>query len=91
MASKNSPANDRRTAIRAEMDDIRAKQSTGKASRGKLFDQLKAIQDGVQKRVRNISPGFEYILKFSVQTKDLQAARQKTPFKTVAEVDAQVK
>ncbi|KIJ56667.1 hypothetical protein M422DRAFT_57342 [Sphaerobolus stellatus SS14] len=71
---KNGPGNDRRNAIRAEMDSIRAQQSTGKLGRGKLLDQMKAIQEGVQKRGN-----------------DLKAARAKNPYKTVAEVDAQVK
>ena len=50
MAGKG-PGNDRRAAIRAEMDTLRAKQSTGKASRSKLFEQLEAIQEGVKKKV----------------------------------------
>ncbi|KAH7929454.1 hypothetical protein BV22DRAFT_1080930 [Leucogyrophana mollusca] len=71
--SGSGSGNDRRSTLRAEMDSIRGQQSTNKSSRGKVLDQLKSIQDGIQKKI-----------------KDLQAAKGKTPFKTVAEVDAHV-
>ncbi|KAF8529016.1 hypothetical protein BU17DRAFT_37943 [Hysterangium stoloniferum] len=74
LTSKNGPGNDRRIALRAELDTLRAKQSSGKTSRSKLLEQLNAIQEGIQKKV-----------------KDLQAAKAKAPFKSVAEVDAQIK
>ncbi|KAG8218466.1 hypothetical protein J3R82DRAFT_4096 [Butyriboletus roseoflavus] len=73
LAAKPS-GNDRRNALRAELDSIREQQSSYKISRGKVLDQLKALQDGIQKK-----------------TKDLQAARGKTPFRTVDEVDAHIK
>ncbi|KAH7914348.1 hypothetical protein BJ138DRAFT_1133450 [Hygrophoropsis aurantiaca] len=72
--SGSGPGNDKRTTLRAELDSIRGQQSTNKSSRGKILDQLKSIQDGIQKKI-----------------KDLQAAKGKTTFKTVAEVDAHVK
>ncbi|KAG6378543.1 hypothetical protein JVT61DRAFT_12808 [Boletus reticuloceps] len=73
MASKPS-GNDRRNALRAELDSIREQQSSYKISRGKILDQLKALQDDIQKK-----------------TKDLQAARGKTPFRSVEEVDVHIK
>ncbi|RXW25301.1 hypothetical protein EST38_g618 [Candolleomyces aberdarensis] len=69
----SGPANDRRTELRAELDEIRGQQSDNKLSRGKIFDQLKAHQESLQKQI-----------------KDLQAAKSKIPFKTVAEVDAHI-
>ncbi|KAI9574865.1 hypothetical protein HD554DRAFT_2010509 [Boletus coccyginus] len=72
LASKPA-GNDRRNALRAELDGIREQQSSYKTSRSNVLDQLKALQDGVQKK-----------------TKDLQTARGKTPFRTVAEVDTHI-
>ncbi|KAF9247053.1 hypothetical protein BU15DRAFT_84619 [Melanogaster broomeanus] len=74
LTTKSGSGNDRRTALRAELDGIRDQQSSSKTSRGKIVDQIKALNDGVQKKL-----------------KDLQAARGKTPFRTVAEVDAHIK
>lgn len=72
--TKSGPGNDHRNALRAELDSIRDKQSANKTSRGKVLDQLKSLQDGVQKKI-----------------KDLQAAKTKISFRTVAEVDAHIK
>ncbi|KAG9317288.1 hypothetical protein JVU11DRAFT_1484 [Chiua virens] len=66
--------NDRRNVLRAELDGIREQQSSYKSSREKVLDELKTLQDGIQKK-----------------TKDLQAARGKTPFRTVPDVDAHIK
>ncbi|KAJ7180093.1 hypothetical protein C8R43DRAFT_841777, partial [Mycena crocata] len=74
LATKSGPGNDRRNALRAELDTIRGQQSTNKNSRSKVLEQLKTLQDGIQKKI-----------------KDLQAAKSKTTFKTVAEVDAHIK
>ncbi|KAF8076396.1 hypothetical protein FPV67DRAFT_1573622 [Lyophyllum atratum] len=74
LATKSGPGNDRRAALRTELDGIRGQQSNNKMSRGKAIDQVKALQDGIQKKV-----------------KDLQAARAKAQFKTVADVDAYIK
>jgi hypothetical protein len=51
LATKSGPGNDRRNTLRAELDSIREQQSNIKASRGKIIDQVKAIQDGIQKKV----------------------------------------
>lgn len=44
--------NDRRNALHAELDSIREQQSSYKTSRGRTLDQLKALQDGIQRKVR---------------------------------------
>ncbi|KZT74413.1 hypothetical protein DAEQUDRAFT_761273 [Daedalea quercina L-15889] len=54
-ATKPGGSNDKRNALRAELDGIRDQQSMSKASRAKVFDQLKAIQDGVQKKVKDLN------------------------------------
>jgi uncharacterized coiled-coil DUF342 family protein len=74
LATKNGTGNDRRAVLRAELDTIRGQQAGNKNSRTKIFEQLKTIQEGIQKKV-----------------KDLQAAKSKIPFKTVAEVDTHIK
>ncbi|RXW25302.1 hypothetical protein EST38_g619 [Candolleomyces aberdarensis] len=66
-------SNDRRTELRAELDDIRRYQKDDKLSRGKVLNQLKAHQESLQKQI-----------------KDLEAAKSRIPFKTVAEVDAHI-
>ncbi|KAI0750848.1 hypothetical protein C8Q80DRAFT_1154282 [Daedaleopsis nitida] len=71
---KGGPAAERRNALRAELDSIRGQQSTSKLSRAKTFDQLKALQEGIQKKI-----------------KDLNAAKAKVPYKTVAEVDDRIR
>ncbi|KAI6113672.1 hypothetical protein EV401DRAFT_2268453 [Pisolithus croceorrhizus] len=72
-AHKSDGNNDRVSALRAELEDIRGQQSGNKLSRGKIQEQIKALQDNIQK-----------------QSKDLQAARTKASFRTVAEVDAHI-
>ncbi|KAJ7283644.1 hypothetical protein C8J57DRAFT_1432694 [Mycena rebaudengoi] len=73
LATKSGPGNDRRTALRAELDGIKGQQSSSKASRGKIHEQLDTLKASIDKKV-----------------KDLQAAKSKATFKTVAEVDAQI-
>ncbi|KAI0832449.1 hypothetical protein BC628DRAFT_1309368 [Trametes gibbosa] len=74
LTSKSGPGGEKRNALKAELDGIRGQQSTNKLTRGKVFDQLKALQEGIQTKV-----------------KDLNAAKAKIPYKTVAEVDDRIK
>ncbi|QRV87639.1 hypothetical protein RhiJN_15657 [Ceratobasidium sp. AG-Ba] len=71
---KNGPHSERKAELKAEMDTLRSQQSGNKSSRNKIFEDLKALQDGVQKKI-----------------KDLQAAKAKVPYKTVEDLDAQIK
>lgn len=75
LSNENKPdgSNDRAATLRAELEDIRGQQSSNKLSRGKIQDQIKALQDNIQKQI-----------------KDLQAARTKTSFRTVADLEAQI-
>ena len=53
IASASMPSgNDRRSTLLAELDTIREQQSSSKTSRARVLDQLKALQDGIQKKVR---------------------------------------
>ncbi|KAI0660954.1 hypothetical protein C8Q70DRAFT_973733 [Cubamyces menziesii] len=74
LTSKSGPGSERRNALKAELDSIRGQQSTNKLSRGKVIEQLKTLQDGIQKKI-----------------KDLNAAKAKIPYKTVAEVDERIR
>jgi len=55
LATKPGGNNDKRNALRTELDGIRDQQSTSKTSRTKVFEQLKTIQDGVQKKVKDLN------------------------------------
>jgi hypothetical protein len=49
--NKGGAGNERRAALRAEMDAVRGKQAGNKNSRGKIFEQLTTLQEGIQKKV----------------------------------------
>ncbi|CAE6455455.1 unnamed protein product [Rhizoctonia solani] len=71
---KGGPANERRNELKAELDTIRSQQAGTKADRSRILDELKALQDENQKKI-----------------KDLQAAKGKTPYKTVQDVENQIR
>ncbi|GAA6030419.1 hypothetical protein JCM8097_009099 [Rhodosporidiobolus ruineniae] len=73
-APKTSPEHERKLAVRKELDALRAEQAQKKGGRGKTLDQLKALQEALNKKI-----------------KDLQAAKSKAPYKTVEEVENQIK
>ena len=90
---RGDSGNDRKSQLRKELDEIRDQQSDSKLNRGKIIEELKALQEGVQKKVRHIyiffrMPGFSWA---RVQIKDLNASRAKTKFKSVEEVDARIR
>lgn len=45
--------NDRRTQIKAELDSLRAEQGNFKANRQKTFDEMKRLQENVQKKIKD--------------------------------------
>jgi hypothetical protein len=55
LTSKSGPGNDQRTVLLSELDSIREQQSGKKNSRAKALEKLKAIQDGIQKKVCTFS------------------------------------
>lgn len=69
----DTPAGKRRAQLRAELDALRSQQAGRKGTRGKVFDEIKALQDEIGSKVRA-----------------LQTAKSKAPFKSQAEVDAQI-
>ncbi|KAM5532306.1 hypothetical protein V8D89_006001 [Ganoderma adspersum] len=52
---KGGPGNERRNALRGELDTIRGQQSTTKLARGKVFEQLKTLQEGIQKKIKDLN------------------------------------
>ncbi|KAL5507972.1 BFR1 [Sanghuangporus vaninii] len=72
--SSSGPGAERRAELRAELDKIKEEQGKFKNSRGQLMAQLKALNDGIAKKI-----------------KDLQAAKSKSQFKSVAEIDAHIR
>jgi len=82
----------RRWEIQGELDDIRSKQSENKLNRGKVFDQLKALQERTRKRVRHFVPSACPASNgHAHQIHDLNASRAKTKFRSVEEVDAHIR
>jgi hypothetical protein len=45
--------NDRRSQIKAEMDSLRGEQGNNKSARQKTFDEMKRLQEGVQKKIKD--------------------------------------
>ncbi|KAL5527669.1 hypothetical protein ACEPAG_6470 [Sanghuangporus baumii] len=72
--SNSGPGAERRAELRAELDKIKEEQGKFKNSRGQLMAQLKALNEGIAKKI-----------------KDLQAAKSKTQFKSVSEIDAHIR
>jgi hypothetical protein len=51
LVTKGGSGNEKRNALRAQLDDLRSQQSGNKTSRNKIFEQMKALQEGIQKKV----------------------------------------
>ncbi|KAI5475599.1 nuclear segregation protein Bfr1 [Pseudohyphozyma bogoriensis] len=73
-AGSNGPNQERKKELRAQLDALRGDQARIKGGRGKTLDQVKAMQDSVMAKI-----------------KELQAAKSKLPYKTVQDVDNQIK
>ncbi|GAA5974514.1 hypothetical protein JCM11641_002067 [Rhodosporidiobolus odoratus] len=53
-APKTSPEHERKLTVRKGLDALRAEQATKKGGRGKTLDQLKALQDGMAKKIKDL-------------------------------------
>lgn len=49
---QDTPAGKRRAALRAELDSLRSQQAGRKGTRGKVFDEIKALQDDIATKVK---------------------------------------
>ncbi|WVN86951.1 uncharacterized protein L203_102126 [Cryptococcus depauperatus CBS 7841] len=47
-------SNDRRSALKAELEGLRTEQSKFKGDRNKLFDEMKRLQEGIQKKIKEL-------------------------------------
>lgn len=72
-STNDTPAGRRRAALKEELNSLRSEQAGRKGTRGKVFDELKQVQDDISNKV-----------------KALQQAKSKAPFKSTAELDAQI-
>lgn len=50
-----NPLQERRKKLRNELDGLREEQSKGKSSRGKLLDQIKAGNESVQRKIKELN------------------------------------
>lgn len=54
IALASSPgSNDRRTTIKAELDSLRTEQGKYKGERQKTLEEVKRLQEGVQKKIKD--------------------------------------
>ena len=53
-ATQDGPEVERRMALRAQLDEIKGQQSGIKGNRAKILDQLKGLQEVIQRRVRYV-------------------------------------
>jgi len=47
-------SNDRRSQLKAEMDDLRGEQGKFKADRGRTLDEMKRLQEGVGRKIKDV-------------------------------------
>lgn len=63
--AKGDSDNGRRRELQEELNEIRNQQSENKLNRGRVFDQLKALQEGIQKKVCHVChlcrSGFSFV------------------------------
>ncbi|KIP10625.1 hypothetical protein PHLGIDRAFT_28417 [Phlebiopsis gigantea 11061_1 CR5-6] len=67
---RGGPAQERRKQLLDELAEIRTSQGNIKQSRSKVFDQLKALQDGVQKKIKDLNAAKAKLTYKSVQDVD---------------------
>ncbi|KAL0579698.1 multicopy suppressor of BFA (Brefeldin A) [Marasmius crinis-equi] len=54
LATKGGSGNEKRNALKAELDGIRDQQSTNKVSRTKILDQVKSHQESISKKIQDL-------------------------------------
>jgi len=80
LATKSGPGNERRNALKSELDGIREKQSSNKASRGKILDQVKSYQESISKKVRLFFALFSLICYNSILDQGFTGCEIQNPF-----------
>jgi hypothetical protein len=51
LATQGSAGNEKKNKLKAELDEIRDQQSSKKLNRGQLLEQIKSLQENLQKKV----------------------------------------
>ncbi|KAK1236590.1 multicopy suppressor of BFA (Brefeldin A) [Marasmius sp. AFHP31] len=54
LATKGGSGNEKRNALKAELDSIRDKQSSNKSSKGKIHDQIKSHNEFINKKIADL-------------------------------------
>ncbi|KAF9075789.1 hypothetical protein BDP27DRAFT_1256552 [Rhodocollybia butyracea] len=77
IATKGGAGNEKRTALRAELDEIRGKQSNNKASRSKVLDQVKAYNESINKKIKDLQASkgkipFKSVAELDTHVKNLE-------------------
>ncbi|KIM29448.1 hypothetical protein M408DRAFT_67984 [Serendipita vermifera MAFF 305830] len=72
---KGTGGNERRDALRAELDGIRGQQGNNKASRGKLLEQIQTMQANIQTKVKALQAARGKIPYKSVDDVNAQIAK----------------
>ncbi|OAX43489.1 nuclear segregation protein Bfr1 [Rhizopogon vinicolor AM-OR11-026] len=89
-ATKSDSGSDKRATLKAELESIRGQQSSNKLSRGKTLDQLKALQDGIQKKIKDLQAArsktpFKTAAEVDVHIKNLEKQIESGSMKIVDE------
>lgn len=53
--AKGDSGNDKKSQIKRELDEIRSQQSDNKFNRSKVLEELKAVQEVIQKKIRDLN------------------------------------
>ncbi|KAF7332215.1 hypothetical protein MKEN_00102500 [Mycena kentingensis (nom. inval.)] len=90
LATGKPGSNDRRATLRAELDSIRGQQSGFRTSRGKILDQVKAINDNIAKKVKDLQASkskipFKTVAEVDAHVKQLERQVESGTMKLVDE------
>jgi len=89
-ATAETPSGRRRAELRKELEQLRSEQASRKGSRGKVFDELKAVQDEIAAKVKalhgaqNKAP-FKSTAELDAHIKDIEAQIESGSMKIVEE------
>jgi hypothetical protein len=82
LATQSSAHNERKSELKAELDGLKEQQSSKKYTRSQLLDQVKSLQDNLQKKVRRdyVMSSPELTLS-ALRSKNCKRKRPKFPSK----------
>ena len=93
-SSSKGPLQERRQELFNQLNSLKSQQAGNKQSRSKVIDHLRSLQDSVQKKVYLCLFYIFYIsflIKVSLQVKDLANAKSKLPIKTTEGIDNRIR